>query len=193
MQDDIFIERVKKVISFYHQKRRMPSYSEIVELLGFSSKNASYKFVQKLIKLNLVEKDEKGKLTPKRISNYLRVLGVIEAGFPSPAEEELIDTLSLERWLISNPTSTFILKVKGDSMLNAGILPGDMVLVDRSLNPKSGDIVIAEVDGQWTMKYFIKKGDEITLAPANPKYKPIKPKSELKIGGVVISVIRKLR
>ncbi|GLI54481.1 LexA repressor [Thermodesulfovibrio yellowstonii] len=171
----------------------MPSYSEVASLCGFRSKNASFKFVEKLIKLGLLSKDEKGRILPLKISNYVRVLGAVEAGFPSPAEEELLDTLSLDRWLITNPASTFMLKVTGDSMIEAGILPGDMVLVDRAFTPKNGDIVIAQVDGQWTMKYFSKRGKEILLIPANQKYKPIKPKSELNIAGVVISVIRKLR
>jgi repressor LexA len=86
-----------------------------------------------------------------------------------------------------------MLKVKGDSMIEAGIMPKDYVLVDRSLTPKNKDIVIAEVDGQWTMKYLIKKGKDITLLPANPKYTPIRPKNELKIAGVVTAVLRKLK
>ena len=78
-------------------------------------------------------------------------------------------------------------------MSGAGILPGDMVIVDKGQPPKSGDIVIAEVDGQWTMKYLRKRGDGVTLLPANPKYKPVKPKSELKIAGVVTAVVRKYK
>ena len=70
-------------------------------------------------------------------------------------------------------------------------MPGDMVIIDRSVDPKSGDIVIAEVDGAWTMKYLDKQGSDVTLIPANQKYKPIKPLRELKIAGVVTSVIRK--
>ena len=69
-------------------------------------------------------------------------------------------------------------------MSEAGILPGDMVIVDKGQSPKNGDIVIAEVDGEWTMKYLDKSGDSVTLMPANPKFKPIKPKKELKIAGV---------
>jgi repressor LexA len=171
----------------------MPSYSEITEILGFSSKNASFKFVEKLIRANIVEKDSKGKLIPKALINPVKVLGVVEAGFPSPAEEELLDTISLDRWLINNPVSTFMLKVTGDSMIEAGIMPGDYVLVDRAITAKNGDVVIAQVDGQWTMKYLNKKGKEITLIPANSKYTPIKPKNELKIEGVVKAVIRKLK
>jgi repressor LexA len=120
-----------------------------------------------------------------------KVLGLVEAGFPSPAEEELRDTLSLDEFLVSNPDASFLLKVSGDSMIGAGILPGDLVIVDRGQTAKSGDIVIAEVDGEWTMKFFKKSGDAVYLVPANPKYKPIRPQYELKITGVVTAVVRK--
>ncbi len=123
--------------------------------------------------------------------NKVRVLGAVMAGFPSPAEEELIDTLSLDEFLIRNRQATFMLKVSGDSMREAGIIPGDLVIVDRGLAPKNGDIVIAEVDGDWTMKYLKKSGSDIWLMPANHKYKPIKPKKELRVAGVVTAVIRK--
>jgi repressor LexA len=78
-------------------------------------------------------------------------------------------------------------------MSEAGILPGDMVLVDKREQVKSGDIVIAEVDGEWTMKYLKKRGDSVLLVPANPKYQPIRPKKELKIAGIVTAVVRKYR
>ena len=130
---------------------------------------------------------------PGRGISFVKVLGMVEAGFPSPAEEELVDTLSLDELLIQNREASFLLKVTGDSMTGAGILPGDMVIVDRGQTPKSGDIVIAEVDGQWTMKYLRKRGESVTLIPANPKYKPIKPQHELMIAGVVTAVVRKYK
>jgi len=120
-----------------------------------------------------------------------RLLGLVEAGFPSPAEEELRDTLSLDEFLIQNPDASFLLKVSGDSMSSAGILPGDLVIVDRRQTAKNGDIVIAEVDGEWTMKFLKKSGEAVYLIPANPKYQPIRPKQELKIAGVVTAVVRK--
>jgi repressor LexA len=123
----------------------------------------------------------------------ITVLGTVEAGFPSPAEEELADNLSLDEMLIQNRTASFLLKVTGDSMTGAGIMPGDMVIVDRSQTAKSGDIVIAEVDRQWTMKYLRKRGDSVMLLPANPKYKPIRPQNELTIAGVVTAVVRKYK
>ena len=122
-----------------------------------------------------------------------RVRGTVEAGFPSPAEEELVDTLSLDEMLIQNREASFLLRVTGDSMTGAGIMPGDMVIVDRGQTAKNGDIVIAEVDGQWTMKYLRKRGENVTLVPANPKYQPIRPKNELTIAGVVTAVVRKYK
>lgn len=193
MSRDTVQSRVNDISNFYHDNGRMPSFSEIGELVGFSSKNAVSKFVNKLVQNGVLEKDEKGKLIPLAISATARVLGTVEAGFPSPAEEELADTMSLDELLIQNPQATFLLKVSGDSMSGAGILPGDMVIVDKGQTPKSGDIVIAEVDGEWTMKYLKKRGSDVALIPANPKYEPIKPKKELKIAGVVTAVVRKYK
>ena len=122
-----------------------------------------------------------------------RLIGAVEAGFPSPAEEELVDTLSLDEMLITNREASFLLKVAGDSMTGAGIMPEDLVIVERGRTPKSGDIVIAEVDGQWTMKYLRKRGERVILVPSNPKYQTITPKNELKIAGVVTAVVRKYK
>lgn len=181
----------KKIMGFYRKAKRMPSYSEIAELLGFKSKNATYKLVNKMVDLGFVEKDQKGRIIPKNIFGETKILGTVEAGFPSPAEEELSDTISLDEYLIKRKEATYMLKVSGDSMIDAGIMPGDILLVERNKPPKNGDIVIAEVDGNWTTKYFRKEGNRVSLVPGNKKYKPIFPTSELKIAAVVIAVIRK--
>jgi repressor LexA len=186
-------ERIKKISRFYYSQGRMPSFSEVGELLGLRSKNAVSKLITQLEKARVLSRDERGRLIPGSIRFPVRVLGTVEAGFPSPAEEELADTLSLDDMLIRNHEATFLLKVSGDSMSGAGILPGDMVIVDRGRTPESGDIVIAEVDGEWTMKYLKKRGNNVTLLPANPAYRPIKPRRELKIAGVVTAVVRKYK
>jgi SOS regulatory protein LexA len=193
LKEDKLRSRAKEISHFYRQKGRMPSFSEIGEMVGLRSKNAVFKLVNKLEQFRFIGRDEKGRLIPGSIASTVRMLGTVEAGFPSPAEEELADTLSLDELLIQNPEATFLLKVSGDSMAEAGILPGDMVLVDKGQVPKSGDIVIAEVDGEWTMKYLKKRGESIVLVPANPRYKPIRPKKELNIAGVVTAVVRKYR
>jgi len=162
-------------------------------MFKLSSKSSVHKVLGKLETIGAISKDKKGRLIPGTIKSPVKVLGRVEAGFPSPAEEELADTISLDDLLIKNREATFLLKVSGDSMSGAGILPGDMVIVDKGQTPKSGDIVIAEVDGAWTMKYLRKRGESVTLLPANPNYKPIRPRNELKIAGVVTAVVRKYR
>lgn len=121
----------------------------------------------------------------------IRVLGYVEAGFPAGAEEELLDTMSLDEFLIDKPEATYILKVKGDSMIEAGIMAGDMVLVERGKSARVGDIVVAEVDGEYTLKYLRKRAGEHYLEAANSKYRDIHPKENLKIEAVVVALIRK--
>ena len=180
-----------KIVAFYRANRRMPSHAEIAAAAGLKSKGTTYKLVNRLVSLGLVERDEKGKLLPGRRFLSVPQLGTVEAGWPSPAEEELLDTMSLEEFLIGRPDNTFMLKVQGDSMIGAGIMPGDMVLVERGVREKDGDIIIAEVDREWTMKYYRKKSGKVWLEAANSKYKPIYPREELRIAAVVRAVIRK--
>lgn len=169
----------------------MPSYSELADIFGYKSKWGAQSLAKKLLERGIFKKDEKGRLLPGKYMNALKVLGNISAGWPSPAEEENIDTISLDEWLISNREASFMLKVSGDSMVEAGIMHDDLIIIQRGKQPKNGDIVVAEVDNEWTVKYFHKKGRNIELRPANKKYKPIKPKQELKIAGIVTANIRK--
>ena len=169
----------------------MPNYQEIMDLVGFKSKNAVYKLINKLIDEGVVEKDSKGKLTPTRTLSEVPLLGLVEAGFPTTTEEEVLETMSLDSYLIKHKESTYLLEVKGDSMIDEGIKEGDLVIVERRGDAKEGDIVIAEVDGGWTMKYYKKKGNQVYLMPANKNYKPIYPEYDLKIAAIVKGVIRK--
>jgi SOS regulatory protein LexA len=121
----------------------------------------------------------------------LTVNGEVCAGFPSPAEEELRDVISFDDYLVAHPETSFLLSVTGDSMTGAGIMEKDLVIVERGRQPKNGDIILAEVDGNWTMKYFRKKGKTITLEAANPRYPPIVPQTELRIAGVITALVRK--
>ena len=119
------------------------------------------------------------------------MLGLVEAGFPSLVDGELTDTISIDNYLIENKESTYLLEVKGESMIDAGIHEGDLVVVEKRNNPKVGDIVIAEVDEGWTMKYFRKNGNRVYLEPANKKFKNIYPEHELNIAAIVKGVVRK--
>jgi repressor LexA len=179
--------------SFYLKRRRMPVYSEMLKIFGLRSKNAVFKRVSSLVRAGFVDKDASGRLAPRRLGRHVRLLGAVAAGFPSPAEEELADTMNLDEYLISNPQATYMLRVDGDSMTDAGIRPGDLVLVQRNLTPGAGDIVVAEVDGEWTLKYFEKRAGVVCLKAANRKYPPIVPYNELRVAGVVIANVRKYK
>ena len=181
----------KRIMEFFRKYRRMPTYSEMTDLLGVRSKSVVSFWVEKLVAGNILTKDARGFLRPVRRSLSLPMVGEIRAGFPSPAEEELRDILSLDEYLITRPDSSFLLKVTGDSMIGEGIKPGDLVIVERGREARHGDVIVAEVDGEWTMKYFTKKRGVVVLESANAAYPPIKPKSELRIAGIVTAVIRK--
>ena len=181
----------KDIAAFFRENRRMPTYSEMLHVLGVRSKSVVHFWVNKLLAKGLLEKDARGYLRPTRRSLGLPMVGEVAAGFPSPAEEELRDVISFDEYLIARPGASFLLTVSGDSMTGAGIMAGDLVIVEKDREPRNGDIVIAEVDGEWTIKYFRKEGRNIVLEAANLKYKTIRPKSQLRIGGVVAAVIRK--
>ncbi|MCA9469438.1 MAG: transcriptional repressor LexA [Nitrospira sp.] len=180
-----------KIVSFYRQHQRMPSYREIMHLVNFRSKDSAFKLVHRLMANGRLAKDTTGRLLPTRYFFDIPWLGSVVAGYPSPAEEELIDIISLEEFLIKNKQATYMLEVKGDSMIEAGIRPGDIVLVERRETAKHGDIVVAEVDGEWTLKRLSKKGQQVRLEAANKNYPPVQPKAELRIAAVVTALIRK--
>jgi repressor LexA len=169
----------------------MPSYSEVVAITGFRSTHAVCTLVEGFVDHELFAHDAVHRLLPGQRGAHLPVLGTVSAGFPSPADEELTNTISLDEYLISNKEATYILKVHGNSMIDAGILPGDMLLVERGARPRDGDIVIAQVDRAWTMKFFRRRGAAVSLEAANKDYQPIHPQEELQIAAVVRAVIRK--
>lgn len=162
-----------------------------MELCRFKSKHAVTKLVRRLEAEGFVRKDAKGFLLPGNIYGNVKVLGFVQAGWPSPAEEELLDTMTLDEYLIENRDATYMLKVQGDSMKDAGIIDGDTVLVERTTSYKVGDIVVAEVDEEGTVKFLQKNQEGFYLAPANKDYSPIYPTSHLNVAAVVKAVIRK--
>lgn len=192
MSEEKYITQKDKIISFYKKNKRMPGYKEIMALVGFRSKNAVYKLINRLVDDEVVEKDSRGRLSPIKIFGQIPVLGVVEAGIPTYVDEDKSNSLSIDEYLVGNiKGSTYLLEVKGDSMIDEGIKEGDMVIVERRGDPKDGEIVIAEIDGGWTMKYFKKKGNIVYLKPANKNYSPLYPQYDLKVAAIVKGVIRK--
>ncbi|MEI6280874.1 MAG: transcriptional repressor LexA [bacterium] len=180
-----------KLEDFYGENKRMPTYSEMTKLFGFKSKNAVFRVVEKLIEAGIVAKDHLGRLVPTKEFGEVPMLGLVTAGLPASVEEELADTISLDDLLIEKKAFTYMLEVDGDSMIDAHIEKGDMVLVEKTNQAKDMQIVIAEVDGEFTMKYFRKQGDKVWLEPANKNYKPIYPEHSLNVTAILKAVIRK--
>ena len=119
----------------------------------------------------------------------------VPAGFPSPADDHAEKRLDLNEYLIDQSESTFFVRIKGDSMIDAGILDNDIVIVDRSKSAAINDIVLASIDGEFTVKVLAKNSEGPYLMPANKEYKPIhiKSDSEFEIWGVVTGSVRKFK
>lgn len=184
--------RLNQVKTFYRKYKRLPSYSEMLKLFRLSSKKAIHDLVYKWIDQGVFSFSG-NKLAPTNKFFGLPLYGLIKAGFPIIAEEDR-QYLTLDEYLIENPNHSFLLKVSGDSMVNAGIFDGDIVVVDQKKEPLSGDIVLAEIDKEWTLKIYRKdrQTKKVYLQSANPDYPPLYPKHQLIIHGVVKGVVRKL-
>lgn len=168
----------------------MPGYSDMCVLFGFASKNAVAKVVDKLVHAGLLEKDVHGRLVPFSLDAEVPLVGYVEAGLPSPAEEMTLDRITFNDLLLGTKENVYLLRVKGLSMIDAGIHEGDLLLVERTENAKVNDIVVANIDGEWTVKYLREKRGRKYLEAANDAYPDLWPEESLVIGGVVRSVIR---
>jgi SOS regulatory protein LexA len=183
-----------KLRAFYRENKRLPSYREMCPLFHFSSKKASFDLAKKLIAAGVIAKDTTGHLIPKDLYPHLPVLGAIKAGYPTTADQFFWGSLSLEQYIVRNPDRSYVLKVSGDSMIDAGIHDGDYVIVEKDPpngGPVDGDIVVAEIDGDFTLKYFHKSTDTVFLRAANKNYPDFYPSENLTVAGTVVSVIRR--
>lgn len=118
----------------------------------------------------------------------------VSCGFPSPAEDYIETPLDLNELLIKKPAATFFVRAKGDSMIGAGIFDGDLLIIDRSITARHKQIVLAILDGEFTLKRLSNLHGSILLLPENPKYKPIEVKEamDFKIWGVATHCVHKL-
>ncbi len=129
--------------------------------------------------------------TKRKVPLYLNP---VAAGLPAHTEDYIDDRIDLNKYLIKHPDETFVVRVSGDSMIDAGIHPGDFLIVDRTIEQTNGKVVIAVVDGELTVKRMKRKNDQIVLLPANSNYEPIyiRAEQDLHIWGIVTNVIHPL-
>ena len=187
MKDKQHIQILRK---YFREKKYIPSFEETAKMLGYRSKGSVTHLFRRLIDEGYFQRQGET-FVPQEKFFTQKVYNSISAGFPSPGDEENAHNIDIDTYLIPHPESTIMIKVQGDSMIEAGIFSGDVVIVDKGLNGKVDDIVVGEVDGEYTLKYLKKDKNGYYLLAGNPKYPEFHPKEELKIFWVVVGVIRK--
>ncbi|MDD5177565.1 MAG: S24 family peptidase [Sterolibacterium sp.] len=195
MESDKDRQYLDQLRDYYADSRRIPSYQRICVLLGFASKTAARKMLQRLESAGFVERtpDDDAWMPAKRFFERPLALVPVRAGAPDMVEGGSGEAFLVDDYLVRRPSRTVMIPVKGDSMIDAGIHDGDLVVVERSKAAKAGDLVIAIVDNEFTLKELAMEKGRFILKPHNKAYAVIRPKSELEIYGVVTGLVRRYR
>ena len=178
---------------YYARHRALPSYASIGALLGLRSKSSVAALVARLKLAGYLESTPDRRLAPTR-RFFARPLAEtpVRAGLPEAVDDGEADAVTIDDYLIERPSSTVLVRVKGDSMQDAGILDGDLVVVEKRAAAKRGDIVVAIVDNQFTLKRLESESGQFVLKPENKAYPTIRPEGALEIFGVMVGLVRKL-
>jgi SOS-response transcriptional repressor LexA len=173
----------------------LPSYAGMGKVLGFRAKTAAVKLAERLSLAGYLQPAPGGKLVPTARFFELPLFDTpVRAGLPQAIEGQTASELvTIESYLIESPSSTVLVRVRGDSMKDAGICDGDLAIVDRNLAPAPGAFVIALVDGDFTLKELRYQGKRPILFAHNADFQPIRPTGELEVFGVVRGIVRKLK
>lgn len=179
--------------SYYKANGAFPSMSRLCDVVGLTSTSSVFALVGRLVEEGFLHRVE-GRIAPTRRFFARPVLGSVRAGVPQPETHAEPDLLTLDDYLIDDPNRTSLHRVRGDSMRDAGILEGDLVAVEHNSPAAAGDIVVAVVDGEMTVKTLRRdRSGKFFLQAAHPHFADIRPKASLEILGVVVSVSRRLR
>jgi SOS regulatory protein LexA len=185
---------LRRLQDYYARHRVLPSYARIGTLVGLNSKASVAGLVLRLKAEGFVESTPDRRLKPGRRFFERPMAESVQAGLPMPAPDTTApDAITIDERLISNPSKTVLIKVKGDSMIDAGIHPGDTVVVEKRGSANVGDIVVAILDNEFTLKRFDREKGRVVLRPENRAYPVIRPKGDAEIFGVVVGLFRKYR
>lgn len=188
------LDYLAQLQDYYAEHKTLPSYAAIAQLLSFRSKNAVTTLVARFKLQGLLESTPDRRLKPGvRFFDRPMAVSSVRAGLPSQADNDTQDSLSIDSYLVERPSKTTLITVKGDSMIDAGILPDDVVIVEKRQFANVGDLVVAIVDNEFTLKTLGKEEGEFVLYPANKAYATIRPRGQLEIFGVVVGQFRKYR
>lgn len=184
-------EYLGKLRDYYAQHRVLPSFAGVARLVGLKSTSAVSAMVDRMKAVGLLESSPDRRLQPGKAFFEREVLDNVQAGMPQPANDAQQEVVTIDEYLIDSPSRTALLTVKGDSMIDAGIMPGDKVLVKKGAPAKPGDIVVAIVDNEYTVKYLGHDKRGFYLQPGNKAYSLIRAKDSLEIFGLVVGAFRK--
>ena len=178
---------------YYAHKRALPSYAGLSETLGFRTKNAAVKLAGRLMASGHLEAGPGGRLVPgKRFFERPHIEDKLSAGFGNAAGPSGgIEEHEIDRLLVDVPSQTILVPIRGDSMSAAGVLDGDIAVVRRTESASTGDFVAALVDGELLVKELRFERSQPVLMPHNKRYRPIHPRSEFSILGVVTGIVRR--
>lgn len=178
---------------YYAQHRALPSYASIGSLLGLKSKSSVAAMVARLKLAGFLDSTPDRRLAPtKRFFARPLADSPVRAGLPEQVDDSGADALTIDDYLIERPSQTVLIRVKGDSMMDAGIFDGDLVVVEKRPSAHKGDIVVAIVDNQFTLKRLDLEDGKFVLRPENKAYAVIRPEGSLEIFGVMVGLVRKL-
>lgn len=182
-----------KLRDYYARHRVLPSYSSIGALVGLSSKASVAGMVLRLKAEGFLESSPDRRLKPGPRFFEQPFAESVRAGLPMPAAEAVPDTMAINEYLVANPSKTVFVKVKGDSMIDAGIHEDDVAVVEKRPSANIGDIVVAIIDNEFTLKRYGREQRRVVLRPENKSYPVIRPKGNAEIFGVVVGIFRKYR
>jgi repressor LexA len=180
-----------KIQDYYTRHRVLPSYSAIGKLIGLASKASVATMVLRLKAQGFLESTPGKRLKPGRRFFERPFAESVQAGMPSPAADLVPDIVTIDEYLVPHPSKTVLIRVKGDSMIDAGIHPDDVVVVEKQTSANVGNIIVAIVDNEFTLKRLDRERGLVVLRPENKAYPVIRPKNDLEIFGVVVGQFRK--
>jgi repressor LexA len=185
-------EHLATLQHYYAQHRVLPSYARLMEILGYASKSAVKKVLERLGAVGMLDRTPDGDWAPtEHFFERLVANEPVPAGMPVSTLDDGVEQMTIDRYLIQEPGQTVLIRVKGDSMINAGIHSGDLAVVERRQDAQLGEQVVAVVDDQFTLKTLGRDVQGYFLQPANPEYPVIRPNGKLEIFGVVVGLVRR--
>ncbi len=185
---------LEKLQDYYAEHKVIPSYSVLASLWGISAKSWVSECVKRFEEAGFLDWTPDKQLKPgSRFFERRLADSTVQAGLPNAAISDGYDLMTIDDFLVRVPSKTSLVRVKGDSMVEAGIHEGDLLVVEQQPNANVGDIVVAIVDNEFTVKYLARERNEFVLKPANKAYPVIRPRGRMEIFGVMAGLVRRTR